>query len=62
MLTIENLRRSDDHFVFMKSLNRVKRVRAEPADAFFATDFTLEDMERRHADEFNVLRCKRVIH
>jgi len=54
MLTIEHPERVDDHFIFMKSLNRIKRVRAEPSDPFFATDFSLEDMERRDASDYRI--------
>ena len=55
VLTIEAVGRSDDHFLFMRSHDRVRRVRANPSDAFFGTDFTLEDMERRAADDFDYL-------
>lgn len=54
VLTIEAKGRSDDHFIYMRSQGKVRRVRALPADSFFGTDFALEDMEKRTADDFEV--------
>ena len=53
LLTIENPDRTDDHFLYLPFLGRVKRIyggrRQEP---FLGTDFTFEDMERLHASDF----------
>jgi hypothetical protein len=54
LLTIENRERTDDHFLYLPFLGRVKRIyggrRQEP---FLGTDFTLEDMERLRARDFD---------
>ena len=54
VLTIENPDRTDDHFLFLPFLGRVKRIyggrRQEP---FLGTDFSFEDMERMHASDFD---------
>jgi hypothetical protein len=54
LLTIENMDRVDDHFLYLPFLGRVKRIyggrRQEP---FLGTDFTFEDMEPLHATDFD---------
>jgi len=54
LLTIENMERQDDHFLYLPFLGRVKRIyggrRQEP---FLGTDFTFEDMEPLHAADFD---------
>jgi len=63
LLTIENQERTDDHFLYLPFLGRVKRIyggrRQEP---FLGTDFTLEDMERLHARDFDatLVRVERI--
>jgi hypothetical protein len=63
LLTIENPERTDDHFLYLPFLGRVKRIyggrRQEP---FLGTDFTLEDMERLHASDFDatLVRVERI--
>jgi len=53
ILTIEAEDRRHDAFVYLPALGRVRRIStAQRGDAFFGTDVTYEDLERRHADEF----------
>lgn len=54
ILTIENDDRSDDHFLFLKTLSRVRRVTtAQRTDAFMGTDLTYEDFERRRIEDYD---------
>ena len=56
ILIIENRDRSDDHFVYFPSQQRVRRVSsAQRADAFMGTDFAYEDFERRYVEDYSVL-------
>jgi len=53
VLTIENDDRSDDHFIFLPALQRIRRVTsAQRADAFMGTDLSYEDFERRWAEDY----------
>jgi hypothetical protein len=53
VLTIEASDRSHDAFIFLPSLDRVRRVStAQRGDAFFGTDVTYEDLERRRASDY----------
>jgi hypothetical protein len=55
ILTIENLDRSHDAFVYLPSLEKVRRVTtAQRGDSFFGTDVTYEDLERRRVEEFEL--------
>ena len=55
ILTIEVGERNHDAFVYLPSLDRIRRISsAQRGDAFFGTDITYEDLERRHADEFRI--------
>lgn len=55
ILTIENVDRSHDAFVFLPALKKVRRVStAQKGDAFFGSDVTYEDLERRRVDEFEL--------
>jgi hypothetical protein len=55
ILIIENRDRSDDHFVYLPSQQRVRRVSsAQRADSFMGTDFTYEDFERRYVEDYSV--------
>ena len=57
LLVIENRDRSNDHFVYLPSQQRVRRVSsAQRADAFMGTDFTYEDFERRYVEDYAVVR------
>lgn len=54
VLTIENETRSDEHFVFLPFLERVKRIYGgRRQESFMGTDFTYEDMERVRVDELD---------
>ncbi len=54
ILSIEADDRSDDHFIFLKSQQRVRRVRTTRQDAFLGTDFSMEDMEKRSPEDFEL--------
>jgi hypothetical protein len=54
ILSIEAEDRSDDHFVFLKSQQRVRRVRTTRKDSFLGTDFSIEDMEKRVPGDFKL--------
>ena len=57
ILTIEAEGRGHDAFVYMPSLGRVRRISsAQKGDAFFGTDVTYEDLERRRATLLAELR------
>ena len=52
-MTIENADRSHDAFVYLPSLEKVRRVTtAQRGDSFFGSDVTYEDLERRRVGEF----------
>jgi hypothetical protein len=55
LLHIENRDRNDDHFVFMRSLGRMRRITTtQRADAFVGTDLSYEDLERRHVGDYEI--------
>jgi hypothetical protein len=55
ILTIEQRDRSFDAFVFLPSLGKTRRVTtAQKGDAFFGSDLTYEDLERKRVDEFEL--------
>jgi hypothetical protein len=55
ILTIEQRDRSHDAFVFLPSLGKTRRVTtAQKGDAFFGSDLTFEDLERKRIDEFEL--------
>ncbi len=55
VLTIEAFDRSHDAFVYLPSLKRVRRIStAQRGDAFFGTDVTYEDLERRRVSDYEV--------
>jgi len=63
ILTIEADGRSHDAFVYLPSLGRVRRITsAQKGDAFFGTDVTYEDLERRRAGDFRVDAVEEVQH
>jgi len=55
ILSIENDDRSDDHFLYLRTLQRVRRLSArQRAGAFMGTDLAYEDFERRRVDDYDV--------
>jgi hypothetical protein len=53
ILTIEQSDRSHDAFAFLPALGKARRVSsAQKGDAFFGSDLTYEDLERKRIDEF----------
>jgi hypothetical protein len=55
LLHIENGDRGDDHFVFMRSLGRMRRITStQRADAFVGTDLSYEDLERRRIGDYEI--------
>lgn len=55
ILIIENRDRGDDHFVYLPSQKRIRRVSsAQRADTFMGTDFIYEDFERRYVEDYSV--------
>jgi hypothetical protein len=55
ILTIEQRDRSHDAFVFLPALGKTRRVTsAQNEDAFFGSDLTYADLERRRIDEFEL--------
>jgi len=55
ILSIENADRSDDHFLYLRTLQRVRRLSVrQRADAFMGTDLAYEDLERRRVDDYDV--------
>jgi hypothetical protein len=55
ILTIEQRDRGHDAFVFLPSLGKTRRVTtAQKGDAFFGSDLTYEDLERKRIDEFEL--------
>ncbi len=56
ILQIEAGDRSHDAFVYLPSMQAVRRVStAQRGDAFFGTDVTYEDLERRHARDYQIV-------
>ena len=57
LLVIENSDRSDDHFVYLPSQRRVRRIASSRrADSFMGTDLTYEDFERRYVGDYAIER------
>jgi hypothetical protein len=55
IISIENLDRDDDSFVYLPSLLRVRRVTtAQRADSFLGSDLTYEDLERHRLEDYEV--------
>jgi len=53
ILTIEQRDRGHDAFVFLPSLGKTRRVSAaQKDDAFFGSDLTYDDLERKHLDQY----------
>jgi hypothetical protein len=57
LLTIEprERRSGDDHFLYLPSLRRVRRISsAQRADSFLGTDLAYEDFERRRIEDYEI--------
>lgn len=55
VLILEQDDRYDDFFVFLPALGKVRRlVSGQRADAFFGTDLCYEDVEPKHAEDWDV--------
>lgn len=53
VLMMESENREQDAFVFMPSLDKVRRITtAQRSDAFFGSDVTYEDIEQQRAEDF----------
>lgn len=60
VLILEADGRYDDLFVFLPALGKVRRIAAgQRADAFFGTDLAYEDVEPKHADDWQVSLVER---
>ncbi len=56
ILQIEEPDRTHNAFVYMPSLSKVRRVStSQRGDAFFGTDITYEDIERRYIEDYEVI-------
>jgi len=56
ILTIEAQDRDNESFVYLPTLGRVRRISSsQKGDAFFGTDITYEDLERRRIADFEIL-------
>jgi len=61
ILQIEADDRGHDAFVYLPSLHKVRRIStAQRGDAFFGTDVTYEDLERRRASDYEILSASEV--
>jgi len=59
VLVIDNLERSDDHFLFLPEHQRVRRVtNVQRTDAFLGSDLWYEDLERRHVQDYRILSTR----
>jgi outer membrane lipoprotein-sorting protein len=55
ILTIEAQGRGHDSFVYLPALDKVRRVStAQRSDAFFGSDITYEDLERRRVSDYRL--------
>ena len=56
ILQIEAQDRSHDAFIYLPSTQTVRRIStAQRGDAFFGTDVTYEDLERRYARDYDII-------
>ena len=56
ILQIEAVGRGHDAFVYLPSLRKVRRITtSQRGDAFFGTDVTYEDLERRKLEDYEVI-------
>jgi hypothetical protein len=57
ILQVEAKDRSHDAFIYLPSSKSVRRVStSQRGDSFFGTDVTYEDLERRNADDYDVVK------
>lgn len=55
ILTIETDERGHDAFVYLPSLDKVRRITtAQKGDSFLGSDITYEDLERRRSEDFEL--------
>jgi hypothetical protein len=55
VMSIENQDRSDDSFVYLPSLGRVRRITtAQRADSFLGSDLTYRDLERQRLEDYEI--------
>ncbi len=55
ILTIERSSRRDDHFVYLPTLQRIRRITgAQRADPFMGTDLSYEDFEQRSVNDYDL--------
>lgn len=55
LLSVENHGHPDDHFLYLPSLGKARRITmAQRADAFLGTDFAYEDLERRRVADYEL--------
>ena len=63
VLMMENESRGQDAFIFMPSLDKVRRITtAQRSDAFFGSDVTYEDIEQQRADDFEIDSLEEIQH
>jgi hypothetical protein len=63
ILMIETEDRGQDAFIFMPSLDKVRRITtAQRSDAFFGSDVTYEDIEQQRADDFEFDSLEEIDH
>jgi len=59
VLVIDNLERSDDHFLFLPEHSRVRRVtNVQRTDSFLGSDLWYEDLERRHVEDYRIIASR----
>jgi outer membrane lipoprotein-sorting protein len=59
ILQIEAGDRGHDAFVYLPSLRKVRRIStSQRGDAFFGTDVTYEDLERRRLEDYQILSAR----
>ena len=59
VLVIDNLERSDDHFLFLPEHRRVRRVtNVQRTDSFLGSDLWYEDLERRHVEDYRTFATR----
>lgn len=63
VLMVESKDRSSDSFLYLPSLQKVRRVTtAQRGDAFFGTDVTWADLERQRAEDYELVGVKEDVH
>lgn len=59
-LTKENQDRDDDQWIYLPSLNRVRRIAASESDSsFMGSEFTYHDLESRELEDYNYQYLRR---